>query len=209
IQDRTAAIRDEAGGGAAAFKVSENESPRPRDRGASGPVGKRSKEIRPADNERWGMWFSGSGEFTHVGSTTNAAGFNTETGGVTAGVDYRFTDHFAAGVSLGYMNTNASLVNGGKVDVDGGRVGLYATYFDRGFYVDAAVSGGFNSYDTRRVTPNNTAATGKSDGSEINTLLAAGYDWKFGGLTLGPTASFQYTNVQLDGFTENGAFAPL
>ena len=128
---------------------------------------------------------------------------------VTAGVDYRFTDHFAAGISLGYMNTNASLVNGGKIDVDGGRVGLYATYFDRGFYVDAAVSGGFNSYDTRRVTPNNTAATGKSDGAEINTLLAAGYDWKFGGLTIGPVASFQYTNVELDGFTETGTFAPL
>jgi T5SS/PEP-CTERM-associated repeat protein len=204
IQGRTAAIRDEAGngGGSGAGGVTGGG-------GAPGPTGKRSKEIRPADNERWGMWFTGAGEFTHVGSTTNAAGFNTETGGVTAGVDYRFTDHFAAGISLGYMNTNASLVNGGKVDVDGGRVGLYATYFDRGFYLDAAVSGGFNSYDTRRITPNNTAATGKPDGAEINTLLAAGYDWKFGGLTIGPTASFQYTNVQLDGFTENGTFAPL
>jgi len=95
------------------------------------------------------------------------------------------------------------------LDVDGGRVGLYATYFDRGFYVDAAVSGGFNSYSTRRITPNNTAATGKPDGSEINVLLATGYDWKWKGLTIGPTASFQYTNVQLNGFTETGSFAPL
>ena len=36
-------------------------------------MGKRSKEIRPADNERWGMWFTGAGEFTHVGGTSNAA----------------------------------------------------------------------------------------------------------------------------------------
>jgi outer membrane autotransporter protein len=204
IQNRTAAIRDEAAsiGGVGGGGVSAGG-------GAPGPVGKRGKEIRLADEERWGMWFTGAGEFTHVGSTTNAAGFNTETGGVTAGVDYRFTDHFAAGISLGYMNTNASLVNGGKVDVDGGRVGLYATYFDRGFYLDAAVSGGFNSYDTRRITPNNTAATGKPEGSEINVLFATGYDWKWKGLTLGPTASIQYTNVQLDGFTETGGFAPL
>src|SRR5205085_2617935 len=83
------------------------------------------KEIAPAYEDRWGLWFTGSGEFTHIGSTTNAAGFNLESGGVTAGVDYRFTDHFAAGISLGYMNTTASLVNSGKVDVDGGRVGLY------------------------------------------------------------------------------------
>ena len=36
------------------------------------------------------------------------------------------------------------------------------------------MSGGFNSYDTRRSTPNNTSATGKSDGSEINVLFATG-----------------------------------
>jgi autotransporter-associated beta strand protein len=205
IQNRTAAIRDEAGsdGGSAAGGVSGGGD------GASGPVGRPGKINVVGDDYRWGMWFAGSGEFTHVGSTTNAAGFNLDSGGVTGGVDYRFTDHFAAGISLGYMNTTASLVNGGKIDVDGGRVGLYATYFNRGFYLDAAVSGGFNSYDTRRTTPNNTAATGKPDGAEINTLLAAGYDWKWKGLTIGPTASFQYTNVQLDGFTENGSFAPL
>jgi outer membrane autotransporter protein len=177
--------------------------------GAPGPTGKRAREIPIANEERWGLWFTGSGEFTHVGSTTNAAGFSLDSGGVTAGVDYRFTDHFAAGISLGYMNTTASLSNGGKIDADGGRVGAYATYFDRGFYLDAAVNGGINSYDTRRSTPNNTAATGKPEGSEINVLLATGYDWKWKGLTLGPTASFQYTNVQLDGFTETGGFAPL
>ena len=144
-----------------------------------------------------------------VGNRTNAAGFSTETGGITAGVDYRFTDHFAAGISLGYMNTTASLSNGGKIDVDGGRVGAYATWFDRGLHLDASVSGGANGYATRRTTPNNTVATASPQGTEVNLLFAAGYDWKFGGLTIGPTAGFQYTNVQLNGFTETGTFAPL
>ena len=94
--------------------------------GARGPVGRRSKEIARADDERWGVFFTGSGEFTHVGGTANASGFDLDSGGVTAGVDYRFTDKFAAGISLGYMNTKASLSNGGKVDVDGGRVGAWA-----------------------------------------------------------------------------------
>ena len=177
--------------------------------GSSGPVGNRSKGIAPAPEERWGMWFAGSGEFTRVGSTTNAAGFSLESGGVTAGIDYRFTDHFVAGISIGYANTTASLVNGGKVDVDGGRVGAYATYFTGGLHLDAAVSGGPNSYKTRRITPNNTIATGGPEGTEVNLLFAAGYDWKSGALTIGPVASFQYTNVQLDGFTERGVFAPL
>ena len=203
ILRRTEEIRSEAEGGvAAAGDV-------PAGGGAHGPVGRRSQQIAPANDRRWGMFLTGSGEFTHVGSTTNAAGFSLDSGGVTAGVDYRFTDHFAAGISLGYMNTTASLANNGKIDVDGGRVGAYATYFDRGLHLDAAVSGGLNSYATRRTMPNNTVATGSPDGSEVNVTFAAGYDWKFKGITIGPTASFQYTNVQLDGFTERGTFAPL
>ena len=177
--------------------------------GAHGPKAARGTRIAPADDERWGLWMTGSGEFTQVGSTTNAAGFSLDSGGVTAGIDYRFTDHFAAGISFGYMNTTANLSNGGKIDVDGGRVGAYATYFDRGLHVDAAVSGGPNSYATRRTTPNNTVATASPQGTEVNLLFAAGYDWKWKGVTLGPVASFQYTNVQLDGFTERGGFAPL
>ena len=61
-----------------------------------------------------------------------------------------------------------TFANGGKVDVDGGRVGGYATWFDRGLHLDAAVSGGPNSYRTRRTTPNNTVATGGPEGTEVN-----------------------------------------
>ncbi len=177
--------------------------------GMSGPTGARSKEIAPPTQDRWGMFLTGSGEWTRVGSTANAAGFDLQTGGVTGGVDYRVTDKFALGLDFGYVNTNSSLVNGGNIDTDGGRLGVYGTYFDRNFHVDAAVTGGLNSYKTRRTTPNNTAATASPDGSEINLLLATGYDWKVGALTIGPTATFQYTNVRMDGFTETGAFAPL
>jgi outer membrane autotransporter protein len=204
VLHRTGEIRSEAGndGGIAANSAGPGGGPH-------GPVGKRSKAVAPAENERWGIWMAGSGEFTQVGNRSNAAGFSLDSAGVTAGVDYRFTDHFAAGISLGYMNTTASLSNGGKIDADGGRVGAYATYFDRGLYIDAAVSGGANGYSTRRTTPNNTTATASPQGTEVNLLLATGYDWKWKGLTIGPTASFQYTNVQLDGFTESGTFSPL
>ncbi len=177
--------------------------------GPQGPVGRRSKEITPPNDDRWGMFLTGAGEFTHIGSTTNAAGYNLTTGGVTAGLDYRVNQHFAIGLNLGYANTSASLVNGGNLQVDGGNIGLYATYFDQNFHMDLAVGGGLNSYKTRRVTPNNTIATGSPNGSEFNVLFALGYDWKFGALTIGPTASLQYTNTSMDRFTEFGAFAPL
>ncbi|MCX6979269.1 MAG: autotransporter domain-containing protein [Verrucomicrobia bacterium] len=207
LDHRMEDIRNQAGGSAIAAGPASNQ-----DRfvgGNNGPRGVRSKEIMPPNDDRWGMFLTGSGEFTHVGSTTNAAGYNLTTGGVTAGLDYRVNNNFAIGLSLGYANTNASLANGGSLDVDGGRLGLYATYFDQNFHVDASVTGGLNSYKTRRVTPNNTVATASPNGSEISVKIGAGYDWKFGGLTVGPVASYQYTNMSLDGFTEAGLFAPL
>jgi len=175
----------------------------------AGPKGKPAKQAAPANEDRWGVFLTGSGEFTRVGSTTNAAGFRLETAGVTGGIDYRVSDTFAIGLDFGYVGTTATLVNGGSIDTDGGRLGIYATYFKNNFHVDAAVNGGLNSYKTKRITPNNTVATGSPNGAEVNILLSTGYDWKIGKLTIGPTASYQYTNVRLDGFTEAGAFLPL
>lgn len=163
----------------------------------------------PMFEDRLGFFMTGSGEFTHIGGLANGAGINLDTGGVTAGVDYRFTDHFAAGISLGYMNTTAALPLGGGVDVHGERIGAYATWFSGGLHFDAAVTGGFNGYHTRRATPGNTAATASHEGSEVSFLFAVGRDWTWKGLNIGPTASVQYTNTHLNGFTERGPFAAL
>jgi outer membrane autotransporter protein len=150
----------------------------------------------------------GSGNFTSVGSTVNAAGYNLDTGGVTVGLEYKFAANFVVGIDGGYANTSARLVNGGKVDVDGGQFGIFASYFDMDFYIDAAVHVGTAGYKTRR-TALGGVATANPGGSSTSVLVAGGYDWKFGGLTVGPTASFQYTNTSLDSFTETGSLAPL
>jgi outer membrane autotransporter protein len=85
---------------------------------------------------------------------------------------------------------------------------MYATVFGNGFYLDTAVSGGPSGYTTHR-TALQGDANGSTSGGDLNFLVAAGYDWKKGNLTIGPTASFQYSYVALDGFTETGSLAPL
>ncbi len=204
IQSRLADIRAAAGDVVPVNSVNVSVGS-----GRNDGKGARTKVAELAPEERWGFFMTGSGEFTHIGGLANGAGINLDTGGVTAGVDYRFTDHFAAGISLGYMNTTAGLPAGGGVDVHGGRIGAYATWFNGGLHFDAAVTGGFNGYHTRRTTPNSTAATASPEGSEVSFLFSAGRDWRWKGLTIGPTASVQYTNTHLDGFTERGPFAPL
>ena len=184
--------------------------------GVNGPTGAGGKELRapeqPAAAVPWdpriGVFITGVGEFTHISGTTNAAGYDLATGGFTLGADYRVNESITVGVNTGYARTGADLAAGGRLTVDGAKLGVYATYFDEGLYVDAAVQGGYNSYDTRRTALRGTAR-GSTTGGEVNALIATGYDFTSDALRIGPTASFQYTHLGLGSFRESGSLAPL
>jgi autotransporter-associated beta strand protein len=182
------------------------------DEGFAGPNGSEGKAAPPAfvptPENRWGVFVTGTGEFTNVDSTSNAAGYNVDTGGITVGVDYRLTPNFVIGLDASYAHSNISLDGGGDVDVNAGTVGLYATAFANNFYLDAAASGGPNGYDTHR-TALQGSASGSTDGANVNVLVAGGYDWKRGDFSIGPTAAFQFSYVSINGFTETGSLAPL
>jgi outer membrane autotransporter protein len=164
--------------------------------------------LAPIPENRWGFFVTGLGEFTNVDSTPNANGYDVNTGGITLGVDYRVTPYFAVGLLGGYAHNNVSLVGGGNIDVNGGTFGAYATLFGNGFYLDAAVTGGPSGYDTHR-TALQGSASGSTEGADLNVVVSAGYDWKYGNFSIGPTASFEYGYVGLDGFSETGSLAPL
>jgi outer membrane autotransporter protein len=177
--------------------------------GPSGPDGKGGKEVLPPPaNDRWGAFITGAGEFDRVGDTSDARGFNLDSGGITIGVDYRFTDHFVAGIFAGYTYTGINIADGGRIAVDAGKAGLYATYFDGGFYMDTAVQGGYDTYETNRVGLNGIAHSSPV-GGDLNVLFAPGYNWTLGGLSFGPSAKFQYAYQSTNGFTESGSLAPL
>jgi autotransporter-associated beta strand protein len=180
--------------------------------GLAGPTGVEGKTgpsvLAPVPENRWGVFATGLGEFTHVDSTDGASGFNLQTAGVTVGVDYRIGSNFAVGLLAGYAHTNADLVNNGNLDVNSAKFGLYATAFSGGFYLNSAVTGGWSDYDSHRTALGGTAS-GSTDGGDINVLVSGGYDWKTGNLSIGPTASFQYNYLAFNSFTESGSLAPL
>jgi autotransporter-associated beta strand protein len=177
--------------------------------GPTGPEGKSGPSVmQPTPQNRWGVFVTGLGEFTSVDDTSIVPGYNFSTGGLTFGADYRVCPNFAIGLTGGYAHTNANLVNNGNLDVDGGTVGAYATAFTGGFYVDGAVTGVFNSFDEHRTALLRTAS-GNTDGRDFNALVSGGYEWKKGALTIGPIASYQYSYVEFDSFTEHGSLAPL
>jgi len=180
--------------------------------GLSGPTGAEGKTgpsvSAPIPENRWGFFAIGLGEFTDVSTADGARGFNFRTGGVTLGADCRIGNNFAVGLTGGYAHTGVDLSENGSINVDGGSGGFYATVFGDGFYLDTSVTGGASDYETHRTALLGTA-NGSTDSDTINVLAAGGYDWTNGALTIGPIASFQYTYVGLNGFTETGSLAPL
>jgi len=175
--------------------------------GPAGPDAKGGKEVMPPPANRWGTFVTGTGDFQHVDDTNLSRGFNYGSGGFVLGVDYRFTDHFAAGIFGSYTNTDIDISNG-RVNVNAGKWGLFGTYFDGGFYVNGALEGGYTTYDNHRDGLGGSARS-STEGGDFSALFAPGYNWKMGGLTFGPTTRFQYTYQNTDGFTESGSLAPM
>ena len=161
--------------------------------------------LQPGPTNRWGVWANGWGDFVHLDDT---GGYNFTTGGMSAGVDYLITDHFAVGLFGGYSHTSVNFTPSGSATVNTGRGGLYATYFNQGWWVNAAAWGGGNSYSTSRQALAGQA-NGETDGYEVSTFGDAGYDFHYGDLAFGPTISMQYTDVHISGFGEHGSLVPL
>jgi uncharacterized protein with beta-barrel porin domain len=151
---------------------------------------------------------TGFGDFVDVDGDGNAQGYNFTTGGVSVGIDYRITDQLAIGAFGDYSHTWTDLNPGGHIDVDRGRGGMYATWFSHGIYINGAIYGGHNNYDSGRAGLGGLA-NGSTEGSEWSTFIGGGYDFHFGQLTAGPIASLQYTDVGINSFGEKGSLAPL
>jgi len=163
-----------------------------------------SKDLEP---QRWGGFASGLGNFGTVTGDSNAPGYQFSTGGMVAGLDYRFSQQFAAGLILGYSQSGSSQSTG-TVNATGGQLGLYGGWKQDSFHLEALAEGGINSYTTQREALGGTAS-GNAQGQVYSGLLGAGYDWKVDHLTVGPFVTGQYTSVNLNSFTETGSLAPL
>jgi uncharacterized protein YhjY with autotransporter beta-barrel domain len=127
-------------------------------------------------------------------------------GDVTAGVSFRITNHFAAGVLFDYNHTDADTDNSGsKTKVDTYAPGIYATYFDHGFYANGLFSFGYNNYDNKRNTGFGTASSSPS-GQQYVGNVDFGYDFHPDKQWIaGPTLGLTYTHLDIDSFTESGA----
>jgi outer membrane lipase/esterase len=157
--------------------------------------------------DRLGVFVNGNFGAGDKNGTDRELGFEYDSQGVTAGVDYRFTDNFVFGGTFGYNSIKSDFdASRGSLDLDGYSFSLYSTYYKDDFYLDSIFSGGWNDFDTRRhiqLPGFNQTANGETQGNDFSFNITGGYDFHEQGLTYGPYGRVSYQNVQIDGYQES------
>ena len=170
-------------------------------------VSRDSVQVQNGSDPRF--FINGEGNFGDQDSTDSQPGFHYSAGGITAGLDYSFTERLIGGFNLGYTRTVSDLGgSGGKVNVDSVSCGIYGVYSGKNFYINGA--GGFTSnfYDTEReIEFGGLQRKAKADtfGKQLNLFIGTGRDFHIKQLTTGPTATVKYSRLWIDSFSESGA----
>lgn len=161
--------------------------------------------------DRLGIFVNGIGGFGDVDSSFNQLGFDFDSSGVLAGVDYRFTDNFILGLAFNYLRTDANFNrDGGRLDSDTYSGSLYGTlYAANSFHIDWVATYGGVSYDSIRnisyAVPGeviNTQSTASPDGKQFSGALSAGYDFTINALTISPYLRGEYINLDINSFSD-------
>jgi hypothetical protein len=170
-----------------------------------------SKDIlRPGADSHWGMFVDGNGVFAQANSGNMLPGYNSQSGGITTGLTYKWNENVATGIYAGYQGTytksgaTGSGLGVGSTLIDNAvRFGVFGSYGQKnskgeplGFYANALAGGGYNNYQSSRIIDYaglNRTANSSPGAGELDTMLGGGYDLNHGNFTYGPTASLQYT----------------
>lgn len=167
----------------------------------------------------WGGFLNVNYNTGDRSQTSRQFGFDFDSWGATAGVDYRFNPDIVAGAALTYDHNKADYeFSLGDVKGDGVSLSLYGSWTNGPWYFDGHVSYSWIDYDTRRniVVPTftsvpgiNTSATGSTKGRQETISVGVGYDWKTQGMTVTPYGRLGYLHLDIDSFTESENISSL
>lgn len=167
-----------------------------------------------ASNNSWLMqdglygFASQSGSLSSYDPTSTSLGYDIDVYSLSAGVEKRLNGtNSSIGLAVGYTDSEAEAhQNYGDIDADGYSVSAFTrARFGDGGLVQALVGYQDLSYDSSREAPNKSTASASTDGSQVFAALNVDYMKDMGRFKVGPTASVEYYDLSVDGFTENGA----
>lgn len=166
-------------------------------------------------SERFGFFINGEVSLGERDRRGKESGYDFDSWGLTAGMDYRIDTGSFAGVSIGYSEYDADLDrDGGATSAETITLQGYGSYsFTDDFYLDATVGYSMTDVSQRRVVDlsgigdlTRSIARGSTDARQYSASLTANYRlplemrW-----SITPYAEFQYAWNDIDGFSEHGS----
>jgi uncharacterized protein YhjY with autotransporter beta-barrel domain len=169
----------------------------------------------PLARSNVGVFVSGTVSGGDRTASSNEDGFKHASYGLTAGSDYRFSNHAVAGVAVGLAQTAVDFEkDSGTLDVHGLSFTGYGTYYvsDK-TYLEAVLAYNAHQFKSTRKFDYTTGTThvlastvGKSNSKLVAGSLGGGYEaLTQGAFAANLSARFDYLNSNLDGYSESGA----
>jgi uncharacterized protein with beta-barrel porin domain len=169
------------------------------------------------DFSRWGFFATGAVDRGGNDATAVRPGFDYHNASLTAGVDYRFTADFVAGLALGYNANRSSLDQDlGKLDVDGYSFNGYFSWYHGDYYVEGSLVYNWLNYDFSRhisyqidslsgggMTLIDQTASASPDGQQSSFALSFGRDFNHKAWSFGPYLRGILSHLSLDEFSES------
>ncbi len=158
--------------------------------------------------DRIGLFANGSVVTGNAYGSHNAANDRAD---VTTGIDYRLSDRFVLGASVGYTNLNGqSDPARGALDVESWRGTLFGSYYTEQFHLDGLLAYGDADYLSQRCIADpqqsmQAIATGSTRGRQLSGQLAGAFDFKYGAWTFGPHIGASFLDAEVDPLDESGA----
>ncbi len=163
---------------------------------------------------RLGVFLSGRvsfGEQDDRSALGGEAGFELDTRGLTAGVDYRLTNSVFLGAAAGLLSTSSDLSHdGGALDARGGSLSVFGLFQPgRSLYLQGALTYGRSDYDMTRNLDLPVIGRKTARADTRGTQLAAGFDvgsdrhWR--AHTFSGVVRTSYVRAEIDGYSERGA----
>ena len=163
---------------------------------------------RRMDDDNAIAFIQGYGRSLDLQNTGEIIGLSANQWGVLAGFGRQVADNSVLGLLVGYDDFSGDLNDGyGDVKVSTIRVGPFFGWSDGTWNVDLALTGAFNDWSGMRntFTAPNDRYDWDTDGWQIDFSANVGYRIPLGGgLNIVPEASFIYSYIQTEGYTESG-----
>jgi len=167
--------------------------------------GDTAQAIHGPDFGRLAVWSGGFVDFAE--RDKGGLDIDSTTVGVSAGMDYRFSDRFVGGFGIGYGRDKSDIGdNGTESRGTAYSAAVYGSYKPvQNLFLDGLIGGSWLDFDsTRYVTGTGDFARGSRDGRQLFGSLTAAYEFRDAEWLVSPYGRVELSRSWLDGFTEKG-----